>query len=195
SADRADLHLNVSPLHRGLILFAYIVPGLPPPQHAQRRCMLRTPVPPWATFVPSLTGLLMQIFDPALETVARGAKVDGTWRWRFAKAVNERDNIEAYGRIDSRSSRFASSRRFGKGISAGFLCGSNVGRPYVLYRDLRLPDERARFGKSSRRAAATRVSPGRLARRGATGFLQHVQHSGKGRAKGFFAPGFVRPQK
>jgi len=38
----------VSPL-TGLDALPNMYPALPPPQHAQRRRMLRTPVPRWAT--------------------------------------------------------------------------------------------------------------------------------------------------
>src|SRR6202043_1997244 len=84
-----------------------------------------------------------------------------------------------YGRIDSCFVGFVASRRIGQKKVARALGGGWAGRPNFLYRDLRLPDERARFGEGGRRAAAARVPASRVARRSAAGFLQYVQYPRK----------------
>src|ERR1700719_3363778 len=97
-----------------------------------------------------------------------------------------------YGRIDSCFVGFVASRRLGKGKFAVAFGGRFGGRPNFLYRDLRLPDERTRFGEGGRRAAAARVPASRVARRGAAGFLQYVQYPRKGHAQSFLAARLVR---
>src|SRR4029077_3288117 len=90
-------------------------------------------------------------------------------KWRMDVITSRRD-----GGIDSRFSRFAASRHIGQGKIARALGGGFGGRTHFLSRDLRLPDERARFGEGGGRADAARVSASRFARRSAAGFLQYV---------------------
>src|ERR1700680_219189 len=101
-------------------------------------------------------------------------------KWRMDVITSRRD-----GGIDSRFSRFAASWSIGKGKCALARGGRFGGRPHFLSRNLRLSDERARFGEGGGRAAAARVSASLFARRGAAGFLQYVQYPRKGRAQSF----------
>src|SRR5207247_8982009 len=59
----------------------------------------------------------------------------------------------------------------------------------LLYRNFRLPDERARLGESGRGAPGARLPTGGFGRRSGLRALQHLQHSRKGGAKSLLAPG------
>src|SRR4029077_5518885 len=111
-------------------------------------------------------------------------------KWRMDVITSRRD-----GGIDSRFSRFVASQHIGEGKCDRALGGLFGGGPHFLSRDLRLPDERARFGEGGGRADAARVSASGFARRSAAGFVQYVQYPRKGRAQSFLPARLVRPQK